>query len=200
MLRLLFVRHGKTDWNAQQRYQGHSDQPLNAEGAQQAQRLAARLQAEKIDLVFSSDLLRAFQTAQILVGERQINIQADERLRELNFGVLEGYTFEEGLKRWPEMITRWVEDVNQAPDGGEGYDEFSQRVSEFFNELKQKQEGKTVLVVAHGGPLREIFQSILGIPEGPAWWFSLDHGSLSDFQIDDEHIIINRINDAGHLI
>jgi alpha-ribazole phosphatase len=199
MLHLLLVRHGQTEWNAQHRYQGHSDLPLNQLGQEQARQLAARLQTQKIDLVFSSDLQRALQTAQILAESHGVKVQPDPRLREMNFGLLEGHTFDDGLERWPEMIRNWVQDNNQPPEGGERLDEFSERVSQFFTGLRQSCDGKTVLVVAHGGPLRVIMQSVLGPGSGPVWWFSLDHGSLTDFQIDDENIIINRINDSGHL-
>lgn len=199
MLRLLLVRHGRTEWNSSHRYQGHSDLPLSADGIDEAQRLAARLQGEQIDVIFSSDLQRAMQTAQILAGERGLDIRADARLRELNFGVLEGHTFEQGLERWPAMISAWVDDPNQPPTGGERMDDFVQRVAEFLDALRQEHAGSTVLVVAHGGPLRVIIQSLMGGSEDTSWWFSLDHASLTDFQIDAENIIINRINDAGHL-
>jgi len=199
MLHLLLVRHGETDWNAQHRYQGQSDLPLNQLGIEQARRLARRLQPQKIDLVFSSDLQRALQTAEILTSSREIKLQTDPRLREMNFGMLEGHTFDEALERWPEMIASWLDDYNQPPEGGERIDKFIQRVSEFFAEIRQNCDEKTVLVVAHGGPLREIIQSMLGQPGKPAWWFSLEHASLTDFQIDDENVIINRLNDVGHL-
>ncbi len=198
MLHLLLVRHGETEWNAQHRYQGASDLPLNARGIEQAHRLALRLKPQKIDLVFSSDLQRAIETARILVGGRDIQPQADSKLREMNFGVLEGHSFDDALKRWPEMITKWLEDYNQPPEGGERIDKFNQRVAQFYSGLVQNYDQKTVLIVAHGGPLREIIQILLGHPISPAWWFNLDHASLSEFQVDSENVIINRLNDTGH--
>ena len=77
MLRLLLVRHGQTEWNALRRYQGHSDLPLNGKGLEQARQLAARLQPLTIDLAFSSDLLRAVQTADLLVHGRGLTAQPD---------------------------------------------------------------------------------------------------------------------------
>jgi alpha-ribazole phosphatase/probable phosphoglycerate mutase len=209
MLHLYLVRHGETEWNAQHRYQGHSDLPLNQKGIEQARQLAIRLQSQKIDLVYSSDLQRAQQTAEILTTEinlratagREIKVQSDPRLREINFGMLEGYTFDEALERWPEMIARWLNDYNQPPEGGERIDEFAARVSQFLSEIRKNCAEKTVLVVAHGGPLREIIQSVLGTSQRtqePSLWFNLEHASLTEFQIDDENIIINRLNDVGH--
>jgi alpha-ribazole phosphatase len=199
MLHLSLVRHGQTEWNAQQRYQGHSDLPLNQAGLEQARQLAGRLQALQIDLVFSSDLRRALQTAEILIGSRQIEIRPDPRLREMNFGMLEGHTFEEARERWPETIARWLADYNQPPEGGERIVEFSQRVSRFYSEIRQSCDGKNVLIVAHGGPLREIIQYVLGASSAPAHWYDLGHASLTEFQISDENIIINHLNDTGHL-
>jgi len=105
--------------------------------------------------------------------------------------MLEGHTFDEALERWPEMIAKWLDDYNQPPPGGERIDEFVQRVSHFYDGIRQDYAEKTVLIVAHGGPLREIIQSLLVHSTGPTWWFSLDHVSLTDFQIDDENVIIN---------
>jgi broad specificity phosphatase PhoE len=201
MLQLFLVRHAETDWNAQRRYQGHSDIPLNENGVNHARQLAVRLQHQDIDLVFSSDLKRALQTSQILMGSREIQIQTDPRLRELNFGILEGHTFEEGLARWPDMITAWVQDNNLPPQGGETIDEFNRRVSSFFDEIRQNYAQQKVLIVSHGGPLRVIMQGLLRVTEGSAAvWFNLEHASLTAFQIDDENIIVDRLNDTGHIL
>ena len=195
MLRLLLVRHGQTEWNATRRYQGHSDPPLNETGLTQARQLAARLQPLHIDLLFSSDLQRAVQTARILAAGRDLPLQTDPRLRELNFGVLEGHTFDEGLALWPQMIQKWVDDNNQPPQGGERMDELTQRVLQFYEETLQPCDGKTVLLVAHGGPLRVLLQHLLGTPARV--WFHLEHASLSDIQIDSGTTLINRLNDTG---
>ena len=199
MLRLLLVRHGQTEWNAARRYQGQSDPSLDQAGMEQARRLSARLAAERIDVLFCSDLQRALGTAQILAGDRDLAIRQDVRLRELNFGILEGHTFDEGLELWPAMISTWVNDPNQPPTGGERMDEFAERVAEFLEELRQDFHDQTVLVVAHGGPLRVIIQSLLESPADTNWWFSLDHCGLTDFQLDEGNIVINRLNDTGHL-
>ena len=95
MLRLILVRHGETEWNAQRRYQGHSDVPLSALGRRQAARAAERLAALKIDAVYTSDLGRALETAEIIAEQRGLEVCAEPRLRELNFGVFEGLTFDE---------------------------------------------------------------------------------------------------------
>ena len=201
MLKLLLVRHGETDWNAQGRYQGHSDLPLNPKGFKQVQQLAERLLPLQIDFVFSSDLQRALQTAQILVTGRETTIQTDPQLREMNFGLLEGVTFIEAMQRWPGMIEKWLQDHNQPPQGGEPIDAFDQRVSRFYDVLRQNFDQKTVLIVAHGGPLRKIIQLLLqtAASSSPAWWINLDHASLSEFQVDPQTIIIDRLNDTGHL-
>jgi alpha-ribazole phosphatase len=199
MLRLLLVRHGETDWNAQKRYQGQADLPLNHAGVEQARRLAERLRQKTIDIIYSSDLLRASQTAAILAEGRGIQPVPDARLREMNFGVLEGLRFDEANLRWPKMIAAWLQDYNQPPQGGERMDEFCARVAGFTSQLRQENEDKCVLVVAHGGPLREIIKAVLGVPSVTSLWFNLDHAGLSEIQIHPETILIDRLNDTGHL-
>src|SRR6185437_6606991 len=95
MTTLLLVRHGETDWNAERRYQGHADVPLNDRGVEQARELAEQLAGERIDAIYSSDLSRAHATAEI-VGERLgVPVVTDPDLREIDVGAVEGLTFEE---------------------------------------------------------------------------------------------------------
>jgi broad specificity phosphatase PhoE len=197
MLHVFLVRHAETDWNADHRYQGHSDPPLNANGLTQARGLAVRLATQKIDLIFSSDLLRARQTAEMVAAQRGIELRSDVRLREMNFGILEGFTFDQALQRWPDMISRWLADYNQPPDGAEGIDEFNRRVLLAWEDVSLIGPDLTVLIVAHGGPLRTILHSLLGLPEAKGAWLTLDHTALTEITLDADHIIINRLNDTG---
>ena len=117
----------------------------------------------------------------------------------MSFGLLEGHTFDEAQRRWPQMINDWLADYNQPPEGGERLDDFSQRVREFYLEVKQNYAGKNLLVVAHGGPLREILYHVLRLSNRSDWWFNFDHASLTDLLIHDERIVVNCLNDTGHL-
>ena len=116
-LELWLVRHGETDWNAERRTQGHSQNELSALGVKQAQRLAERLSGETFDTVYSSDLKRALKTAQIVFPEREI-IQ-DKRLREIGRGALEGTTEAERTSEQNELLAYIRQDLmaRRPPDG-----------------------------------------------------------------------------------
>ena len=105
--RLLVIRHGETDWNAQRRVQGHSDIALNATGQAQAQRLAAALADEAIAAVYSSDLQRAQATATALALPRGLPVHATALLRERHFGLIEGRTFDDFGALHPEAAQHW---------------------------------------------------------------------------------------------
>ena len=111
MTRILLARHGETDWNLQQRWQGHTDTPLNETGRKQARALAEELAGEPIDAVFSSDLIRAHETARLIAVPRGLGVTALRDLRERHFGSVEGLTTDEVFARYPE-----IRDL-QADDG-----------------------------------------------------------------------------------
>lgn len=198
MTRFIFVRHGQTEWNLLRRYQGHSDIPLNETGIWQAQQLAKRLKSHKIDYVFSSDLQRAVKTAEIIRADRDIPVQQDVRLRELFFGVKEGQSFDEGERHWPAVVDRLNEHKKNPPEGGERLDQLSQRVGSFLEETSRQCEGKSVLIVAHSGTIRAMLEQLFPQAQ-PYMVFMLDHASVSEVQVEGDHVIIHRLNDAGHL-
>jgi probable phosphoglycerate mutase len=142
---LWLVRHGETDWNAAGRLQGWTDVPLNATGRAQAERLKRLLAASEFDGVWSSDLGRAIETARIAIGEPTV----DRRLRELDFGDLEGAV-------WSELDSQTRAGLEEFESfrfpGGESVVAFSKRVFEFFDELDS---GRHV-IFAHGGVIRTV--------------------------------------------
>jgi len=162
---LLFIRHGETDWNVQQRFQGQIDVPLNATGHAQAQRLAARLAAERHDALFSSDLLRARETAAPLAGRWQLPAVAVTGLREQNFGLLEGLDAPTIQARHPELWQRWLaQDADFAAPGGESQRVFHTRVLAAVRELAVLCAGQRVAVVTHGGVLDMLWRTAHGLP------------------------------------
>ncbi len=149
MTTLLLVRHGETDWNLQRRVQGHSDTPLNDTGRRQAETLADELAGERIDAVYSSDLLRAHETARIVARRRGLDVTATPDLRERHFGTWEGLTDAEILFRFPE--------ARDGPWGdAETKDELAHRVLGALHRIAETHPGQRVLVVSHGGPLRVV--------------------------------------------
>jgi broad specificity phosphatase PhoE len=193
------VRHGETEWNAQGRYQGQSDVPLSAVGWGQAERVAHRLTREKVEAIYASDLKRAWETAEIIGNEIGVEIVPEPRLRELNFGVFEGLTFDEAQARYPAMAAAWLGDPNRPPEGGESLAEFTGRIASLLADLKTRHDGGTVLLVAHGGPLGELLRLSFGLPPDGRWYFEMANASLSEIALFEGQVLLKRLNDTCHL-
>ncbi|CAN5837530.1 histidine phosphatase family protein [soil metagenome] len=158
--RVVAIRHGETAWNADGRIQGQLDLPLNATGRWQAGRMAAALADEGIQRVYSSDLMRAMETAQPLAAATGIEIVADEGLRERAFGTFQGMTFAEIEQRWPEQSQRWRQrDPAFGPEGGEVLRDFYERCVATVTRLAAESEGLTIAVVAHGGVMDCLYRA-----------------------------------------
>jgi broad specificity phosphatase PhoE len=147
--RIILVRHGETDWNAERRWQGHSDRPLNEAGRRQAEELAARLDGAPIDAVYSSDLLRAHETARLLAEPRGLEVVVVPGLRERRFGSWEGLQDVEVERRFPGV---------HGPPDGETRQEMTRRVLESLETIAAANPGRTVLVVSHGGPIKALLR------------------------------------------
>jgi len=163
-MNLILVRHGATAYNAQRRFQGQSDVPLSDEGLAQAARLAARLRDEPVDRIYTSDLLRARQTAAAIAVTHRIEPITDTRLREFAFGAWEGLTWAEILAERPHLSeANWHHAQLYAPEGGENFDSVCARVRSFFDEVAA-QRLNDVVVVTHAGALHALL-SVFGLPE-----------------------------------
>lgn len=153
-----FVRHGETAANAEKRMQGQGiDQSLTSKGEEQARDAAKKLKGSNIDLIVSSDLKRAKETADIIAKELGVEVISDKRLRERNFGVLEGTTLEDRMKNnLTELFERRHHKGAQIP-GAESVEEVEQRISEILAEHKEKHGHKNIVVISHGHTLRRLF-------------------------------------------
>jgi probable phosphoglycerate mutase len=163
---LVFIRHGETDWNRQQRFQGQLDVPLNALGLTQAQRLADRLAADPHDALFSSDLQRAQQTAAPLAAHWALAPTLLPGLREQRFGMLEGLDVPTIQQQHPELWQHWLAHHGDyaLPEGGESLRQFHHRVLATVRELAEQTRGQRVAVVTHGGVLDMLWRTCHGLP------------------------------------
>jgi len=158
--RLLVIRHGETAWNAEHRIQGHLDIPLSPTGIVQASRLADRLADESIAAVYSSELARAWLTAQPLAERSGLNVLPEPRLRERSFGVFEGFTLDEISSQHPERFRRWRErDPTWVIDGGESGQQLIDRVMGALHDIVSRHPGQTVALVTHGGVLDVVYRA-----------------------------------------
>jgi len=153
MMTILLVRHGETDWNRENRFQGRADPPLNQTGRAQAVDLSVTLAAEPLAAFYSSPLRRALETAEIVAaahGQAAVTIDA---LREVDVGSWEGLTRTEVEERYPEQFARWL-DHEQGYEDGESYEQLTGRVIPALFALAETHPGERILVVTHGGPIR----------------------------------------------
>ena len=148
----ILVRHGQTQWNKEGKYTGQSDIPLNQTGIEQAEAASADILKLEPDLIFSSDLQRAIQTAHLIRADQpSIPLITDKRLREIHQGEWEGLQETEIKKRFEEQFKiRKENPLETAPPGGETIGEVYDRVRDFLREMQKKHDGKTILIVAHG--------------------------------------------------
>ncbi len=152
--RLILVRHGETDWNAEGRYQGQADPPLNRRGREQAQALAAALQQKGVDVIYSSPLKRAWQTAEVVARAVRAPLFPEPRLMEIHQGEWEGKRVGEIAREYPQTFHQWEEDpwATQIP-GGETLAEVQQRVYAAADDILARHPGKTVVLVTHRTPI-----------------------------------------------
>jgi broad specificity phosphatase PhoE len=159
---LILVRHGETDWNRDGRFQGHADTPLNDAGREQAHALADELAGERIDFVYTSDLVRARETAEIIATRLGADVVARSELREIDVGEWEGLTWPEIEERYPEGARTWHEH-GYGWKSGETYDELGERIIAALRRIAADHPDLRVLVVGHGGTVRATRAFIEGL-------------------------------------
>lgn len=162
MATILLARHGESDWNALLRWQGHADRPLTERGRAQAAALAERLVAVSLAAVYSSDLIRARDTAQAVAERVRLTVITRRDLREVHVGSWTGLDRRETESRFPDGFRRWLEG-GSGWEGGESYERMAERVIAAVREIAAGHDGETVLVVTHGGPIRALHAQALGI-------------------------------------
>jgi len=198
--KLLLVRHGITEFNRDRRFTGHSDVELSAAGYRQVERLRDRLVNEQIDAVYSSDLRRALVTAEVISLGHKLEIATCPELREINYGKVEGLTFEEIRHLYPKVAESVANFSPQLkfPDG-ESFKGFAARTSAFLDKLKRDPSSQTTLIVSHSGPLRVLVCRLLGVDLEHWRQFRLDFASLSILETYPQGTIVNLLNDTSHL-
>ena len=169
MTELIVIRHGETDWNRQQRFQGQIDVPLNALGLTQAQRLAERMARERVDALWCSDLLRAQATAQAVAQALDMAPRTEPLWREQSFGVLEGLDVPTIQREHAPLWAQWLRyDADYALPGGESVREFHARVLQALELIAAIHAGQRVAVVTHGDVLDMLWRTAQGAPlHGP---------------------------------
>jgi glucosyl-3-phosphoglycerate phosphatase len=164
--RLVFWRHGRTEWNAQMRFQGQTDIPLDDVGLAQAERAAAMLATLNPSIIIASDLVRAHQTAQALARQVGIKVTTDARLRETFAGDWEGLTRDVLESQYGPELAAWSAFSDVRPGGhGETRIEVADRMEAAVRHaLPSLEAGQTMVVATHGGAARTAIGRLLGLP------------------------------------
>jgi len=161
---IILIRHGETEWNSQKRMQGHSNSDLSSVGQAQIQALGQWMKNVPFDHIYSSDSLRAKQTAEAITQFSGHELQFDQRLREKNLGVFEGLTSEEARERHPEVFRLFkTAGSKYVIDEGESTQQLQDRALEIVDEIRIKHLEERVLLVTHGGFIRVVMKHSLGL-------------------------------------
>ncbi|SHJ47157.1 histidine phosphatase family protein [Paramaledivibacter caminithermalis] len=200
MIRLFLTRHGQTQWNVEKRFQGSLDSALTELGVKQAKLLRDRLAHEKFDIIYSSHLNRAYKTAEIIKGNREIEIIKDENLAEMRLGKWEGLKHDEIMENYSkEYELFWNKPHLYKPSTGEGYNELEKRVIGCLKGIIEENDGKNVLIVSHTVVVKQIMAYFENRPLEKLWDLPFIYPtSLSLVEIDNDIVEIKMHADISH--
>ncbi|HET7010527.1 MAG TPA: histidine phosphatase family protein [Anaerolineales bacterium] len=185
MTRLLLIRHGQTDWNREGRFQGQTDVPLNAVGREQARAMAEQFRSEPPEAIYSSDLLRARQTAESLALVTGAPLHLDPRLREIDLGEWEGMVFADIEKNQGALLARRRRDpMDTYPPGGEGIRSLVARVVPFLQEVLRRHPEALVALVSHGATLAAIKMYLLHLPVESVWDLEPENAAFEEIVVE----------------
>ncbi|MGG2089858.1 histidine phosphatase family protein [Priestia aryabhattai] len=193
---LYLIRHGQTDWNKNKLIQGHADIPLNETGRQQAKRVAERFRDIHIDVVYTSDLLRAQETAREIASAAKVEkVEICEQLRERSFGELESKNVEVLHELVPNYATNWGEEPLYSIETLEAAQE---RMVRRLTEIMKESIGKKVAVVSHGAAINTFIHHVTSGEQGTGTTI-LQNTSITTFAYESGKWRLETINDAKHL-
>jgi broad specificity phosphatase PhoE len=202
--RILLVRHGQSLGNAEGRFGGHSPTPLSELGHRQAEATGRALAREGVNAIYSSDLLRAVQTAEPLARATGLEINRTDALRERSVGLMEGLTFEDAAEAHPEEYAALLRrDFEHVLAGGESYRQLLDRAAAELDRAAELNRGGTLAVFSHTGTICILALHLMGALDAPhlkpVWLFSSNCG-VSRFEIEHGGLIrVKALNDTRHL-
>lgn len=196
--KVILIRHGETDWSYQKRYCGFTDIDLNEKGRQQARRLLKRLSKEKIHKVYSSDMKRTLQFAEIVFKDLPAEEMLD--LREMNFGIFEGLTYKDIMEKYPKVYREWLGNpLDIIVPRGESLKTLARRVRKALKRILSQNSDKKVAVFTHGGPIRVILCDILELDLKEVWKIEQGLASISIIEFVEGRGKVHLLNDISYL-
>jgi broad specificity phosphatase PhoE len=193
--RLLLVRHEEPDESMRGRCYGHLDVPLSAAGRQRAGELGAVLSELPLTAVYSSPLSRSLGTAAAIAAVQGLDVLAEERLREIDFGELEGLTYDEVRAEHPDVYRAWMETPTRVRfPGGEAFTDLQRRVLAAAAEIRSRHDGEAVAIVAHGGVVRVVLADALGLADEAIFRLGQSHGGVNVVDWLEEAPVVRLVN------
>ena len=198
--RVCIIRHGETDWNVDKRIQGHTDIPLNETGRAQALAMAFNAAHQRFHAIYSSDLVRAHETATALAQREDEAVRLLPQLRERHYGLFQGLTAEEGASLHPAAYAHYVaRDLDYDFEGGESLRRFAERVSEAIAWLVRHHGGQTIAAVSHSGVLDVVYRRATGRTLSAPRDFAIPNCALNWFRFDGQGWHLEAWGDRHHL-
>lgn len=198
--KVCIIRHGETDWNAEQRIQGQTDIPLNETGRAQALAMAYNSAHHTFTTVLSSDLSRAMETASALAQRENLEVKTLPQLRERHYGIFQGVVKGEAPELYPEQNIHYVgRDLHYNFETGESLTEFAQRTMDIFDWLARHHANEQFAVVCHAGLLDVIYRHATGRPLDTERDFSIPNSALNWFHHDGHQWHLDHWDDHHHV-
>lgn len=200
-MRVYLVRHGETESNRLGLALGRDDVPLNEHGLWQAERVGRALASEPLVAVYSSPLRRALDTAGAVAGHHGREVQVEERLIEMDVGELDGLTFAEVRKRYPDLLEKWVggPGPTQTMPGGERLVDVQERAWALVNELAVRHSDEVIAAVSHNFVILSLLARALGIELAQFRRLRHSVGAVSVLDFSPKRVKVVRLNDTCHL-
>ncbi len=198
---IYIVRHGQTEWNLLGKTQGHGNSDLTPKGIEQAELLADSMTKYPIDYIYSSDLGRAYQTAEIIGNKLNIEVEKTEALREMNFGTWEGRIIKDIIAEDPELYKMWRNEPHLAKiPQGETLSQIKERTDAFIKEINEKYDGKHIVLVTHSLCARIMLLSFLDSDVKNIYRINQANTALNIIELRDYGPVVMKMNDTTHII
>ena len=198
---IYIVRHGQTEWNLLGKTQGHGNSDLTPKGIEQAELLADSMTKYPIDYIYSSDLGRAYQTAEIIGNKLSIEVEKTEALREMNFGTWEGRIIKDIIEEDPELYKMWRNEPHLAKiPQGETLSQIKERTDAFIKEINEKYDGKHIVLVTQSLCARIMLLSFLDSDVKNIYRINQANTALNIIELRDYGPVVMKMNDTTHII
>ena len=202
--RVLLIRHGQSEGNAEGRFGGHTSTPLSTRGRLQAEATARALSSENISAIYSSDLPRAVETAMPLARLRNLDVERTSAFRERSVGVMEGLTFEEAAAQHPEQYGALIRrDMDHVLLGGESYRQMLDRAARQLDEAIERHRGERIAIFSHTGTICILALHLMGALDAPELkpvWIATANCGITRFELrTDNFVRVLALNDTRHL-